>query len=168
MSTNRRLLAVLLVLGLVVSACSSDPDGSAEQDSTATTGPDSGSSGDGDNGGSDQGSSDPGATARPDSVSDEFDVAIPAGWTRDALGDIGMTDTSGVQLIYELDRYDELVAFYDDWTSQQEDEYVRTESATDVTYVRNSTAIEIISVSNDYEEQGVAYAYVVIATGESN
>ncbi len=169
---SNKLLAVLFVLVLPATACGGG-------DSSDTTGPDSGqTSGDGSsgNGGSDDGgtggdsdgSSSSGNSEPPGSLSEDFAVGIAPGWVFDVLGDIGMTNTTGAQLYYPEGAFDDVVAYYDDWTGSQSVEYARTELNGDVVYQSTEVPIVLITVTPSFEERGETYTYLLIAVGDDS
>lgn len=155
---NSRLSSCLLVLALILAGCGSD-DGAT----TSQAGPTSDGSGSSD-GGQGAGSELPESGDLPESLADDFAVAIAPGWEFDILGDIGMTNTTGAQLLYPQDAFDEVVAFYDDWTASQAVDYTRTEIDDDVVYQSTETPIIVITVSANYEERDQVFTYLLIAT----
>lgn len=163
----RRPTLLLVALAMfALAACSATDD--TTQDSTApdqTTdsgggGEDGGQAGNGGSGSS--GNSDP-----PASLSDQFAVDIAPGWVFDLLGDIGLTNTTGAQLYYPAGAFEEVVAYYDDWTSSQPVEYARTEIGAEVVYQSLETPIILITITPDQEEAGETYTHLLIAVGES-
>lgn len=166
----RRVLLVFVAVAMsALTACGSADDGvpgaaAPEQETSNGGGNESGSTDESgtDNGGS--GSS--GNSEPPASLSDDFAVGIAPGWVFDVLGDIGMTNTTGAQLYYPEGAFDEVVAYYDDWTSSQSVEYARTEIDGDVIYQSMETPVILITVTPAYEERGETYTYLLIAGGE--
>ena len=149
--TTTRLLAVLVALALVASACGGD-DGADTSDSdqaTENTSSDNGS-----------GASSPGggfttedARAAAVGAGAEFPIPIPGGWLLDQFAELeeqGATLSGGVALEYANDDFDELVAFYDEWTAAQPDEYVRGEEDDTVVYTKSSPLTQIF-ISTNFE-----------------
>lgn len=162
---------LLLVIGLLVTttACSSGEDSgpttqAPDQETDNGGGEESDAEGEGGTSGGDSGSS--GNSEPPASLSDDFAVGIAPGWVFDVLGDIGMTNTTGVQLYYPEGAFDEVVAYYDDWTSSQSVDYARTEMDGEVIYQSMETPIVLITVTPAYEERGETYTYLLISAGE--
>ncbi len=89
----------------------------------------------------------------PSSVPADFPIAIPAGWEIDFNAEIGLT-VSSTRLFYAADRYDEIVAFYDEWTAEQPDEYQRVETATGATFTRVASPPYLITIGRDHAERG--------------
>lgn len=50
-------------------------------------------------------------------IPDGFPIAVPDGG--DVISNITVGNQSGVTVLYPTDRYEAIVAFYDDWTAQQ-------------------------------------------------
>lgn len=157
---NRRLfLPVLLVLTLVAAGCGSGDEGAP---ATQSADQDSNDAGSGDGAGSAPSSGD-----LPASVSDGFPVDIPGGWEIDIQGEIGMTNTASAQLLYPADAYDSIVAFYDDWTESQSDEYARTEVGDQVIYTGIESGVFSITVTPDEEQRDQTWTLLqVITSGE--
>lgn len=167
----RRLLPLFAVVAILAfTACNSSDDmaqSTTTSDSETANGGGNEGGGEGD-GGSDAGSGSSGNSEPPASLSDDFAVGIAPGWVFDALGDIGMTNTTGVQLFYPNDSFDEVVAYYDDWTGSQSVEYARAEVGDDVVYQSMETPIILITVSPEhtYESQGETFTFLLIAVTE--
>lgn len=165
----KRLLLVVSVAVLTLTACGGD-DGA--QDTIAL---DQGTDGGGETGGGaksgggtdDGGSGSPGNNDRPASLSDDFAIDIAPGWVFDALGELGLTNTTGAQLYYPEGAFDDVVAYYDDWTGSQPVGYTRTEIDGEVIFQSQETPIVLIAVTPGHEERGVSYTYLLIAVGES-
>lgn len=160
----------MLALLLVVAGCSSGngESGDTTQDtSQATDSGGSGGSSDGGSGDTSAGSSDGGTanTGLPPSASEDFTVGIPPGWELDILGEIGMTNASGAQLLYPQDALDDVVSFYDQWIAEQPVEYTRTEVDDKVIYQRNESPPVLITVTRDHEERDNVFTYLIIAGG---
>lgn len=156
------MLLLVAVAMLALTACASGDDGAP---STTAFEEDS-DNGSGNQGGTDNGGSVPsGSNEPPASLSDDFPVAIAPGWVFDLLGDIGLTNTTGAQLYYPDEAFDEVVAYYDDWTSSQSVEYARTESSSEVIYQSMETPIILITVTPHHEERGETFTYLLVAVG---
>lgn len=143
----RVFLFLLLALGMALAGCSSGDDASP------TTAGSQQQPGDGNGGGGQDG--DDGGTSGPsesgdlpDSVPDDFEIPFPSGWEIDVHDEIGLV-SSGTQLLYAEDRYDEIVAFYDDWTESRSEEYAKTVAGDTVAFTRMDGTIWLITVSKD-------------------
>ena len=173
---SSKVFAVLFVLALIATACGGgDGDETANPDSGQTSGDDAGGDGGSDEAGSndggsedDGGASSSGNSEPPASLSEDFAAGIAPGWVFDVLGDIGMANTTGAQLYYPDGAFDEVVAYYDDWTSSQTVYYARTEVNGDVVYQSTETPVILITVTPSYEERGETYTYLLIAVGEDS
>lgn len=98
---------------------------------------------------------------------DDFPVEIPGGWEIDIQGEIGMTDTNAAQLLYPADPFDSLVAFYDDWTGSQPEEYARTEVDNKVIYIGIEASVFSITLTPDEEQRDQTWTLLqVITSGE--
>ncbi len=102
----------------------------------------------------------------PSSVRDGFPVAIPGGWHKDILADLGLTETTGAQLLYPREDFERIVAFYDQWTADQSDAYLKTEGADIVVFNGTEPPSITISVSQDIEERGTLYTQLLVAVPE--
>jgi hypothetical protein len=146
----RIALACLVVLMTVATGCG----GSGED--VAPTAP----SGDGSQTG-DAGSA--GGAGLPDSAADDLSVDVPDGWEIDLLGEIGMTNTTGVQLLYPADNFASVVAFYDDWTESQDEEYAKSEDGDLVLYT-STGSVSTISVTRGHEERDQTWTLLQVST----
>lgn len=175
----RNALAAALVTASALAGCGSGDDEpaapeageSADDGGAVDAGADDGGGSGGDSGGDDGGGDDPGAggSDRPASVRDDYPIPFPPGWVFDILGDIGMEETSGAQLLYPNDAYDEVVAFYDDWFESQPEEYGRTvQSDGFVIYQILGDTYYQVSIAPDYEERGETYVTLQVSGGEVN
>lgn len=164
-----KLWACLFVLVLIASACGrGDGGGTTAPDSDQTSGNgngDDGGSDDGDSGNAGTGGEDDSSGAAPDSgdlpasVPDDFPIAIPPGWEVDLNGEIGLT-VSAPRLLYSADAYDEIVAFYDEWTAAQPEEYSRGEDPQGggVTYTGGPEgSVRLITVTANHEERDATW-----------
>lgn len=162
---HRAHLTVLLVLALVFSACGSEGDSAPSTDDAGqqSSGSDGGEEGDGGGGdGSVANSSDD----LPPSVAEGFPIAIPPGWEVDVLDEIGLSNSAGAQLLYPAEDFDDIVAYYEAWTAQQDTEYARTEAGNDVVFTGMESPIHWITVTKDHEERGDTFTYVLLVTAE--
>lgn len=149
--TFASLITLILVTSLV--ACGGGDDAS-DADPTAS--------------GTDNGGADGTATAaaasngdRPAGAGEDFPVAIPGGWVIDIHGRAGLEIQNQIQVLYPLDQFDSVVAFYDQWTVDQPAEYARSETEDSVLF-RLTSPIHLITVSDNYEEQGQRYTVLQI------
>jgi len=101
------------------------------------------------------------ADGLPSGAGEDFPIAIPEGWLIDIHGRAGLTMSGSVQVLYALDEYDTIVGFYDEWTADQPDDYVRSEADTSVLFLLASP-IHTINISNDYEERGNRYTILQV------
>jgi hypothetical protein len=156
----RLRLVVLLVaaFGILSSACG--PGDSSTETTGANQPADNGGVADGSGGGdgSDDGNGrgtdgpGPGNDGLPDSVPEDFPIAIPPGWSIDINAEIGLS-ASAAFLLYPSGDFDAIVDFYDEWTTSQPDEYARTEAGDQVIYTRMETPTYLISVTRNHEER---------------
>ncbi|MGA7227485.1 MAG: hypothetical protein WBZ40_08255 [Acidimicrobiia bacterium] len=141
------LLAIFAIL--VATGCSSGDDATTTDETQGQT---TDSGGADDDGGTTSGGAGTSGDL-PSSVPDDFPIAIPQGWEIDIHAEIGLT--GGVtQLLYSKDEFANIVAFYDDWTGSQPDEYAKTETADRVIFTRLETPTYLITVERDHEERG--------------
>ena len=96
---------------------------------------------------------------------EDFLIPLMAGWEVDIQGEIGLTETSGAQLLYPNDAYDDLVAFYDDWFESQPDEFVRSEAGRRVFYQLVNESIYQVNVVPDHEERGQTWVALQASGG---
>jgi hypothetical protein len=158
--STRIVLAAVVVAAAPLAGCSSGDDEPAAAESVASaidpaTG--AGEGGDGGDEGADTSGRDVGAAVgsdRPDSVRDDFLIPLMAGWEVDIQGEIGMTDTSGAQLLYPNDAYDDIVAFYDDWFESQPDEFGRSVVDEQVFYQLLGETLYQVNILPDHDERG--------------
>lgn len=159
---SRTLSTLFFVVVLVVTACGGDdsadppapnPDQTSVVSSTANGGRDEGA----DNDAGDDGSETPPASGDlPASVPDDFPIAIPPGWEVDLNGEIGLT-VSSPRLLYPADQYNDIVAFYEEWTDAQPEDFARTEAPQGVTFTRMETPPYIITITPEYEERDATW-----------
>lgn len=140
----RVIPALLIIMAMIVAGCGSD-DGAAPDPTEQSSGGGTGDGGDAD-------SSDSAAGDLPKSVPEGFPVAIPAGWEIDVNEEMGLT-VSAARLLYSSDEYDNLVAFYDEWTGSDSSEYSRTEASDSIIYTRLESPTYLISITRDHEER---------------
>ncbi len=93
-------------------------------------------------------------------------MAIPGGWDKDILADLGLTQTTGAQLLYPREDFDRIVAFYDQWTADQSDDYLKTEGPDIVVFSGTESPIFTISVSRDIEEGDTLYTQLLVVIPE--
>jgi hypothetical protein len=155
MSRSLRLLAITFVVLAV--ACGGDDD--AAPTSAAVPGGNTAAAGD------ESATASTAGDDQPVGVDEDYPVAVPGGWTIDILGRAGLDVSSQVQVLYPLDEFDEVVAFYDQWTDDQPGDYVRSETATGVIF-RLVEPFRQIAVTNDYKEQGEQYTALQIVAPE--
>lgn len=141
--------ACLIVLVTVAAGC-----GGAADDTTSTT-PQAGNTQTSAGGST-------GGNGAPPSVSDDFAVDIPDGWQIDLLGEIGMTNTSGVQLLYPADSFTRVVDFYDDWTESQDKTFTRSEDGDLVTFLVPGVTYTI-SITRGHESHGQTWTLLQVA-----
>lgn len=149
--TTTRLPTLLLVFALVASACGGGDSGGTPDSGQATET----ASGDNDGGAAPTA----GGFSKEDSRADaagagaDFPIPIPGGWQLDQFAELaeeGVILSDGVALEYSTDDFDELVAFYDEWTAEQQDGYVRGEEADTVVYTKTSPLTQIL-ISRNFE-----------------
>lgn len=150
--TTTRFLAFLFVFALIASACGSDDDSADMSDpgeATESQSSDNGSQASPPAIGSTAGD------ARADAVGAgaDFPIPIPAGWLLDQYAELeaqGVSLSGGVALEYANEDFDTLVVFYDEWTAEQPDEYVRGEEEDTIVYTKTSPLTQIF-ISKDFE-----------------
>ena len=112
-----------------------------------------------------QGSAAGSGSGRPESVSDDFPVPFPSGWEIDIQGEIGMTNTSGGQLLYPSAAYDGIVAFYDEWFESQPDEFARSVVGEQVFYQLLGETLYQVNVTPDHDERGETWVLLQVSGG---
>ena len=103
----------------------------------------------------------PSSGDRPSGAGEDFPVAIPEGWVIDVNGSIGLVITNQVQVLYPLDQFESVVAFYDQWTADQPEEYTKIESDDGIVY-QLGTPLRQIGVDDDFERDGSRYVVLLI------
>lgn len=175
----RTSLAAAVVLVVPLAACGGGDDEPAAAEAGETAGEESGESGsdgeavgaegDGDTGTGAGESGSVGNSDRPDSLREEYPIPIAPGWEVDVLGEIGMSETAGVQLLYPEDAYDDMVAFYDEWFESQPEEYGRSVIGEDVVYQLLGGTYYTVNIAPGYEERGRTWVTLLVAgDNESN
>lgn len=154
----------------MIAGCSSpeealpSADGNGEStDTSQTDGSDAGASGG-------ESTNPPGGTGGlPPSAVDDFPVEIPGGWETDILGELGLTNTTGVQLLYPAGDFANIVAFYDDWTESQTGEILRTEVGDMVVYtgVETDSGLHSIAITRDHQERDQSWVLLQV-TGDGS
>lgn len=169
---SRRFWVLLFAVVLVVAACGGDdsadppapdPDLSSEDSSTDTGDTDDGA--DNDDGDGAPGTP-PASGDLPDSVPDDFPIAIPSGWEVDFNSEIGLT-VSSPRLLYPADAYNDIVAFYEEWTDAQPEEYARAEGPQGVIFTRMESPPYIITITPDHEERDATWT-LLVASGSAD
>ena len=116
MRSGRRFWVVaVIILAMMATACGGDEDSTTDgagSSSTTTTVDDGGSSGDDDGAQSVDG------------------ITVPLAPSADAVATSEAGELTIVQYIVPLDQQQATIAFYDEWTSSQSDDYQRTEAET--------------------------------------
>ena len=131
----RPLVCALTLAALLLAGCGDDDDASADTDAADTeqVDADDGASASGDD---DATSGGGGGGGEPADLGD-FPIPAPPGST-----EIARTEVEGivaVTLSVPVDSYDDVVAFYDDWTAADADEYQRVGAESGgVSWVRTS------------------------------
>jgi hypothetical protein len=145
----------LLIVGIVaVALLVSCGDGDDETSPTApATSGSVGTAGEADGGDTPA----PAAGDLPTGAGEDFPIAIPDGWVVDFHGRSGLTVARAVQVYYPADDFDRIVAFYDDWTEGQPDEYTRTEAGDAARFIRATTPVRQITVTRNVPDQGEQY-----------
>lgn len=98
---------------------------------------------------------------RPSGAGEDFPVAIPDGWVIDIHGRAGLEIQNQIQVLYPLDQFESVVAFYDQWTTEQPADYNRSDTDETVLF-RLASPLHQIAISNNYEEQGQRYVVLQI------
>ena len=146
-----RLCGVLAVAALLAVSCSDDDDADgdpapddtngADVDDTTDAGDtsdaDDPSDGDDSSGADDDSDDSSEPTDSGDSTDSGLPIPLPAG------GEVTLSTASDRIVEYPADQFDSLVAFYDDWTSNEAEDYVREELANGtITWDNQADAIE--------------------------
>jgi hypothetical protein len=175
----RNAVVAVVLAAAPLAACSSgddeaDADADAGEPATEDDGGDTDAGGDVDGGETDDGgeteaggqdsSAGPGSD-RPESVRDDYPIPFPSGWEVDMQGEIGMTDTSGAQLLYPNDAFDGVVAYYDDWFESQPDEFARTVTGDQIFYQLLGETLYQVAVTPDHEELGETWVLLQVFGG---
>ena len=147
---------VVLVIASAMAGCSSDSD-SADTTVAVSQGGNSGGESSAGDGGTAQG----GNSGLPPSVVADFPIPIADGWVIDIQGEIGMTNASGVQLLYPNDDFDRLVAYYEQWTDSQASSYAKTE-ADELTIFANLESSGTITITPNHEERDQTWVHLLI------
>jgi hypothetical protein len=154
---------------LVGSGCSGDDDAASDASpADVDTGTD-GEAGTDDADASSGGSGGSPAGDLPDSVRDDFPVAIPEGWTVDLNAEVGITGGGAAHLLYPNDDFDRIVAFYEDWTDAQPDDYSRTDAPTENgegVIFTPLTGTGTISITSDEQERGETVTRLLASAAE--
>ena len=147
--TTKSCWLVIVVLAILASSACGD-DGGGSPDTPSSSSPDSGTDAvDGPSGGA----ADVG----------DFPIAAPDGLLVDALADAGIPMAGQRQLYYPSDDFDRVVAFYDDWTSEN-GEWSRSESGGVVVFQRlDSDGIESITITPGHDPGAQADGLVTFA-----
>jgi hypothetical protein len=168
---SRRFWVLLFAVVLVVAACGGDdsadppapdPDLSSEDSSTDRDTDDGADNDDGDG----APGTPPASGDLPDSVPDDFPIAIPSGWEVDFNSEIGLT-VSSPRLLYPADAYNDIVAFYEEWTDAQPEEYARAEGPQGVIFTRMESPPYIITITPDHEERDATWT-LLVASGSAD
>lgn len=157
---RRRLAAVGLLASLALLGCGGGDDDDAGSDSATkeSSSPDAGATAadTGTDADTDSAGSSPAVVVEGDGASDDFPIAAPDGVVLDANAAVGLDMASQRHLLYPNDDFDRVVAFYDDWTSQN-GEWSRVDSEGKVFYQFASTdEIRSITVSPDFDPGAMA------------
>ena len=164
----RRTSTVLAIVLLVaLTGCSAGDDNSASPGDTVqpATGDDSGSDGDAPESAGGGDTSPTQSDGSPAGAGEDFPIAIPNGWEIDIHAEIGLTGSGGVQLLYPDDEFDTLVAFYDQWTSDQTDEYAKSEADDLILFTRMDSPAYTIAVTGNHEERGDRFTLLQLSVG---
>ena len=124
MRPTRFLVAVIAVVALLAGGCGDDDDSPSESTGQSDSGADTddpSSDGATDGGGESSGAG--GGTSV-----DTSDIAVPLPPGADAVARSDSGPLSLVQFIVPLDQRESTIAFYDDWTESESDEYQRVEA----------------------------------------
>lgn len=157
--------ALLALSTLGLGACGGGPDtavvGDTSTDASAVSAPDVDIDGR-DFDASSEGGSD-------DMSGGDFAIPAPDGLVLDALVDSGLDLSGQRQLYYDDDDFDRVVAFYDDWTSQ-DGEWVKSEIEGTVTFQGFETDnIRLITITSDFDPGAQAdgpVTYLLLVAGE--
>lgn len=156
---NRTWFAGLMILGLVLAGCNG-ADGGTNAD--VIEAPDSATSTSGDAVGDDDAEGGNGAQAP-----DVEGLTVPLPSSAEAVATSEAGPLAIVQFIVPLDEQQATIAFYDDWTGSQSDDYQRTESESGGVSWQNApvTGAEkhVISVLSPIE--GDDFVVVTLAVG---
>lgn len=93
----------------------------------------------------------------PVGADDDFPIAIPAGWLIDFYERTGLEVAGSIQVMYGPDEFDDIVAFYSDWTDARTEDYTRIDSGDVVIFQNAVTPVRRITITGDYEEGGERY-----------
>lgn len=159
-STWRGVAGLLAALSLgALPACGGDEDAepadAAASEPTAddNSGDDAGDGAGNDGGGDSAASGGSGNDGAADGGGVDFPIPAPDGLVLDALVDAGLdlADSGQRQLFYENDDFDRVVAFYDDWTSQ-DGEWSRGEAEGTVVFQDiGGASLRMITISPDHD-----------------
>lgn len=99
----------------------------------------------------------PGAPGElPGGVDEDFPVPFPDGWVIDTQEALAGTITTGAaSVLFDVDDFDRVVAFYDDWAADRAD-IDRVEAPTLVRYLR-ADPLMAINILRDFEHEGGMY-----------
>jgi hypothetical protein len=170
MASMRRTIAALMSTLLLASACSSGDDDTAGDDGDTlavestkapTASADETDGADGDTDATDDVGPSAGGEI-PGGVDASFPVPFPEGWVVDTQAALaGVVTTGAASVLYTVDDLDRVVAFYDDWTSDQAD-ITRADSGDSVRYVRADPIVSI-TVLPDFEYEGDTYTALQVS-----
>ncbi|MEM7275291.1 MAG: hypothetical protein AAF547_19600 [Actinomycetota bacterium] len=158
--SRNRLAAVLCTPLVLLAACGSDDSSDDVADSPSVESASDATDASGGEQTADQSDTDqapapaPTGSGLPPSVDPSVEFVVPDGWVADVLGEIGMENSQGVQLLYPVDDFDRIVEFYEEWTAAHPADFTRSDELGAVTYLAVGEITLVISIDPTYTEQG--------------
>lgn len=149
-----RTLVLAIAAAVILAGCGGDggsePTDAPSTDGTSTqsTTTPSGGTGSGDSGGE-----------ASSNAPRDYPLDIPEGDFRDVHVEVGIPQESLGQLLYAAADFDRIVAFYEDWTASQPDEYAKVETTDMISFV-NTGGTESVNIERNYEYQDEVYTLV--------
>ncbi len=150
---RRSVVSALFVAMVLLAGCGNDSASESPDAIDDGSGADDGDDASGESGDTNGSAAEGGGESDNTAVAsdEDFPIPIPDGVLLDAHADVGLAIDNQRSLFYSADDADRLVGFFDDWTSQSDGTWARTELEDTVSFTRTDGEFGSIVITPDHD-----------------